>query len=159
MACLLMAFVFKYRAPRRERRIRKSGDHWLLKDNDDFLNYMKMEFRQFCLHFPNIFRELQFIIRDWFYGEDYALAVQILFALPLIYRLFTCSLFFVQLARGWTIKDPCWNRAFWTVRVALVVTALVLFIVVRGELRQSQISQMLIDLFQCLILLPYDWVI
>lgn len=105
MVCLLTAFLFKYRAPRRERKFRQKGDPWLTKDNDDFLNYMKMEFRQFCLHFPNIFREAQYILRGWFTDEESAFHIQIVFALPLMYRIFACALFFVQLSRGVTIKS------------------------------------------------------
>ena len=120
---------------------------------------MKMEFRQFCLHFPNIFREAQFILRGWFTDEESAFHIQIVFALPLMYRVFACSLFFVQLSRGWTIKPGVWNNLFWTIRVLLIIAALVVFIFVRPELRQSQIAQMLIDIIQCFCLLPYDWVI
>lgn len=159
MVCLLTAFVFKYRAPRRERKIRKSGDPWLVKDNDDFLNYMKMEFRQFCLHFPNIFREAQYILRGWLGGDQGAIHIQLLFAMPLAYRIFACSLFFVQLSRGWTIKQGMMNIIFWAIRVCLLIGTLVYFIFVRGDLRQTQISQMLLDIVQLMILLPYDWVI
>ena len=66
--CLLSAFIFKYRAPRRERRVRLKKDTWAMKDNDDFLNYMKMEFRQFSLHVPNMLREVEYIIRGYAAG-------------------------------------------------------------------------------------------
>ena len=65
----------------------------------------------------------------------------------------------MQLSRGWTIKTGLWNNIFWVIRVLLILGALVLFIFVRPDLRQSQIAQMLIDIVQCLCLLPYDWVI
>lgn len=48
---------------------------------------------------------------------------------------------------------------FWAVRIITIGAALVLFIFVSGQLRQTQISQMLVDILQCFILLPYDFVI
>jgi hypothetical protein len=49
--------------------------------------------------------------------------------------------------------------AFWAVRFITIGAALVMFIFLSGQLRQTQISQMLVDILQCLILLPYDFVI
>jgi hypothetical protein len=67
-----------------------------MKDNDDFLNYMKMEFRQFSLHMPNMLREVEYIIRGYAAGGvANPVGIQILFALPLAYRAFTCTLFFL----------------------------------------------------------------
>lgn len=46
---LLLAYLFKYRATWQEAAAFAHGNIWKLKDCDDFLNYIKFEYRAFCI--------------------------------------------------------------------------------------------------------------
>lgn len=62
-ALMLTAYLTKYRSAWREKRIMERRDWWMMKDNDDFLNYLAFEYRFFSLHFPSIVKELDILFR------------------------------------------------------------------------------------------------
>ena len=66
VAFLLLAYLFKYRSMWQVADIKRRRDIWRMKDIDDFLNYVKFEYKNFCL----IFTMVLFDYMLWAYYGD-----------------------------------------------------------------------------------------
>ena len=65
---LLLTYTFKLKSFWRKNKISKQRDIWQHKDTDDFLNYLKFEYKNFCMGASFLLVNIVFIFRialDW----------------------------------------------------------------------------------------------
>ena len=64
IAFLLLTYIFKFRGGELRANIRHR-DIWKLKDTDDYLNFMRMPYKNFCMFWTFFTIDFLLLLPDW----------------------------------------------------------------------------------------------